>query len=514
MFLGTFLGNKTAIVDSLRCLVGRISNSKSPRSAGAFVFTFLSYAVSGAFGLLIAGHGTDVTLLWPPTAISLAALLILGRRFWPAVFLGAFVVNVATTHDLFASLGIALGNALEALAGAYLIRRYAQGTKAFFQTKSVIRFVFFAGVLATAISATIGVSFLCYSGLSQWRDFESIWLTWWEGDAVASIVMTPFLVLLLGNRHHQLHSRELGELLVLLLSLTALSVWIFGPTALSSHSGALVVLCIPFLMWAAYRFCPLEAAGANFILCGFLTWSSLTGHGPLAKEPPLLFGLFIAVATSMTLVISAFQFQRRSLEEGLTVAVCLCKSANSEMAADLSKTAELLDAEVAKNVVTQHVLEMHRRLVHQIVQELPRIIWVIDVVNRQVHYVDPLYQDALSRSWERLCSNPRQRVGHHLALPNHGGKHGLLNSTNPLTDNESSEERYHVVDPDGTRTRGHQVTYALGDGPRRFHYVSIEATKAVESPKTQQNSILPVHHAFYGSREEGPVLGGNESSGD
>ncbi|HLZ52475.1 MAG TPA: MASE1 domain-containing protein [Candidatus Acidoferrum sp.] len=537
MFLGTFLVSKTSIADSLRCLVSRIYSSNFLRSAGIFVFLFVSYVVSGKFGQQVAGHGTDVTVLWPPTGISLAALLILGYRFWPAIFLGGFVVNVTATYDTYASLGVATGNTLEALVGAYLVQRYANGVKAFFKPSSAVRFVLFAGILAPALCATIGVGLLSYSELSSWRDFLPVWLTWWEGDALAGLVLTPFLVLLLGNEHHRLDPREWGELTVLLICLTATAVWLFGrPLFHSPTSGALVVLCIPFLIWAAYRFCPLEAAGANLILCGVVTWSSLAGQGLFAstQELPMFLALFVAAITFTTLVVSAFQFERKLLEEDLIVAAGVYKSANDELTENLTEVAKSLDEEIARNVYVRHTLERYRQMLDEAVQSAPRIIWVIDKVNRKVHYVDPFYRNKLSRLWERLCDKPNQRIVP-LELTGHDGSNDLLDSPCPFTCEESFQERNQIIHPDGARTRVHRVAFRTStqsDQAREFHDVSIEAVDRIEhiekrcanlveiqkrnEEPDKRNSIMSLCRLPLGSQEKSPILDCNSSepSGD
>jgi len=78
----------------------------------------LLYIVAGKLGLKLAFVNASATAVWPPTGISFAALLILGDWIWPAVFVGAFVVNLFTAGSGITSIGIAIGNTLEALVGA------------------------------------------------------------------------------------------------------------------------------------------------------------------------------------------------------------------------------------------------------------------------------------------------------------------------------------------------------------------------------------------------------------
>src|ERR1700752_1133696 len=89
------------------------------------------YVVAGKLGLSLAFVHASASPVWPPTGIALASLLTLGYRVWPGIFAGAFVVNVTTMGSVVPSFGIATGNTLEALLGAYLVNRYANGARAF-----------------------------------------------------------------------------------------------------------------------------------------------------------------------------------------------------------------------------------------------------------------------------------------------------------------------------------------------------------------------------------------------
>ena len=85
------------------------------------------YFVAGKLGLRLALLHPSASPVWPPTGIALAAFLLVGYRVWPAIFLGAFLVNVTTAGSLATSVGIAAGNTLEGLLGCYLLNRFAGG---------------------------------------------------------------------------------------------------------------------------------------------------------------------------------------------------------------------------------------------------------------------------------------------------------------------------------------------------------------------------------------------------
>src|SRR5579863_1978749 len=137
------------------------------------------YFVAGKLGLSMAFVHPSSTAVWPPTGIALAAFLILGYRVWPGVFLGAFLVNLTTVGTVLTSLGIATGNTLEGLIGAYLVTRFANGRNAFERGQDTFKFAMLSGLLGTTVAATLGVTSLALGGFARWSEFRDIWLTWW-----------------------------------------------------------------------------------------------------------------------------------------------------------------------------------------------------------------------------------------------------------------------------------------------------------------------------------------------
>ena len=122
------------------------------------VLLAIVYLIAGKLGLLLAFVNPSATAVWAPTGIALAATLMFGYRVWPGVMVGAFLVNVTTTGSIVTSLGIAAGNTLEGLAGAYLVTRFAHGRYAFERPKDIFKFALLAGILSTMVAATVGVT--------------------------------------------------------------------------------------------------------------------------------------------------------------------------------------------------------------------------------------------------------------------------------------------------------------------------------------------------------------------
>ncbi|HYM37629.1 MAG TPA: MASE1 domain-containing protein [Nitrospiraceae bacterium] len=279
-----------------------------------------AYVIAGKLGLLLAFVHASATAVWLPTGIALAAFLILGYRAWPGIFLGAFVVNILTEGSVATSIGIAAGNTLEGVAGAYVVNRFACGRRAFDRAQNVLAFAVLAGLVSTMISATCGVTSLMLGGFAERANYGSIWLTWWLGDMAGDLIVAPFLVLWIKNRHLQWSRTQLAEAALLCAGLVLVTMAVFGrltPSHINKYP--LEYLCLPCLVWAAYRFGPRETATANVILAGLAIWGTLRGFGPFAGSSPneslLLLQAFMGVTSVLALTFAAVVSKKRRIEQ-------------------------------------------------------------------------------------------------------------------------------------------------------------------------------------------------------
>jgi diguanylate cyclase (GGDEF)-like protein len=277
------------------------------------------YFVAAKLGLRLAFVNPSATAVWPPTGIALAAFLIVGARAWPAIFLGAFLANVTTAGSIATSIGIALGNTLEGWLGAALVGRFAAGRQAFSRPRNAFRFAVLAAAVSTAVSATFGVTSLALGGFAPWTAFWHIWLTWWLGDGAGSLVVAPVVLLWAENWRIQWTRRQAAEAAALLASLLLVGLLVFGgqfPNA--SKNYPLEFLCIPVLLWAAFRFGARETATLILLLSVIAIRGTLRGFGPFARETQneslLLLQAFIAVIAVTKLIVAAVVAERRRME--------------------------------------------------------------------------------------------------------------------------------------------------------------------------------------------------------
>src|SRR5256712_8372522 len=101
------------------------------KTTAAIAAVAAAYFCAGKFGLSLAFVHASASVVWPPSGIALAALLLWGYRFWPGIFLGAFLVNITTQGSAPTTFGIAAGNTAEALLRAWFVCRFANGVNAF-----------------------------------------------------------------------------------------------------------------------------------------------------------------------------------------------------------------------------------------------------------------------------------------------------------------------------------------------------------------------------------------------
>jgi signal transduction histidine kinase/integral membrane sensor domain MASE1 len=285
----------------------------------------VGYVDAGKLGLQLAFVNASATAVWPPTGIAIGALLLLGRRVWPIVFVGAFLVNVTTAGSIATSLGIAAGNTLEAVVGAALAMRFAGGPQAFVRAPDVLKFAMVAAMLSTTVAATTGVLSLSLGGFAPWSEFGRIWVTWWLGDATGCVLVAPMLILWATEPVGRWTPRRLLEAGLLLLSLAVVGEVAFGAISLAGvRNYEIGFLAVPPLVWAAFRFGQRETATATFLLAAMALWGTLHGLGPFAREDPneslLLLQAFLGVNAVLGLVFSALVAEgRRAEEERLTL---------------------------------------------------------------------------------------------------------------------------------------------------------------------------------------------------
>ena len=163
-----------------------------------------AYFITGKLGIFLAITPGYATAIWPPSGIALAGILIYGYRVWPGILLGSFLINFPVTlsaappsetlYSVIISLVISGGASLQAVVGAYWVKRFAGFPNPLAKEKDVFLFLLFGGVLSSLINSTLSATTLLLCGRISSANFWNNWLTWWTGDAVGLLIFTPLIL--------------------------------------------------------------------------------------------------------------------------------------------------------------------------------------------------------------------------------------------------------------------------------------------------------------------------------
>jgi len=284
---------------------------------------FAGYFALGLLGLAVATVGTIATPLWPPSGYALAALIMFGRGTWRAVFAGAFFVYFLTSGDLLMSLALAIGNTLEAVVGAALVERVVGGVDVFRSARNVFRFAAVV-MVSTSITATLGALTIRFV-TPDWNDFAYNWLTWWLGNLTGTLVIAPFMMLWATTPIRWPRLRDLSEIfeaLVLFILLVGVALVVFAgrfPSDIQNYP--LEFLCVPFFLWAAFRFGRREVATVVAVLSGIAVWGTVRGFGPFSRETQneslVLLQAYTSVMSVMAMVLAVVVAEHKHAEAQL-----------------------------------------------------------------------------------------------------------------------------------------------------------------------------------------------------
>jgi len=277
---------------------------------------YFAAAKASLFLAIPPGHATAV---WPPSGIALAALLLLGNRVWPGVWVGAALANYAVSSSVLLAVTLGTGNALEALAGAALIRHFIGVPRRFERVGDVVAFVVIAALSCT-IAATVAVLSMTAVGLVSWPQFLPNWWTWWQGDVAGIIIVTPLILTWRLRRAAPWSHRKMLEAACFASLLAVVTLFIFSKETGIFSQFSLAFAILPFMIWAALRFSQRIVTTAIAFVSAFAVDHTINGMGPFAlwslNESLLTLLAFISTIVVTGLVLSALRIERaRAMHE-------------------------------------------------------------------------------------------------------------------------------------------------------------------------------------------------------
>ena len=287
------------------------------------------YFGAAKLGLSMAFVAEQVTVVWPPTGIALAAALVLGLRVWPAFAVGAFLANISAGAPAGVAVGIAAGNTMEAILPAWALRRFLDFNPRLDRLTDAVSYVLVAAIAGPAVSATAGVTSLCAGGIRPWAEFSGLWRVWWLGDAASALVVAPPLLALGTRLRTAWPGRPLTEGVAVCSVLALVSLIVFaGGLGADVSAHPLEYVLFPFVVWAAVRLGPPGTAAVVFVASAVAVWGTRSGLGPFASgtvhESLFLLQAYMTVISVTGLVLAAVIAEwkaterRRAVEHAVT----------------------------------------------------------------------------------------------------------------------------------------------------------------------------------------------------
>jgi signal transduction histidine kinase len=299
-----------------------VRRSDLSRLVPGILLVGVAYFVAARFGLELATLGNAVTLIFAPAGIGLAALLYGGPVMLAATVPAHFAANLAEGSPAGFCAAAAAAGALSAWSGAQALRQLGFDPS-FATLRDLLAFTAVGVVASPALAALVGATGLAASGLVVPSEWPRAFAQWWIGDGMGVLLVTPLLLLagrgrerLAGSGRAAAEAAALGATL-LLVSLAVFGAW--HPLATAHYPLSFAVL--PVVLWAAYRFGPLGAASASFLVACVALWGTLDRAGPFAgasrDESIYLMWTFLAVASLTSLMFGVLVAVRRRTEREL-----------------------------------------------------------------------------------------------------------------------------------------------------------------------------------------------------
>jgi PAS domain S-box-containing protein len=344
-----------------------------PRELLIFAGLVAAYVATAKLGFRAALVAEQVSPAWPPSGLALWAVLVLRRRAWPAIWTGALIANLVTDVPLLPAISIAIGNTLEAIVGAWLLREFADVDRSLDRLRQVTALIVLAALASTTIGATVGVVSLCTAGLQGWSNFGPLWRTWWLGDAMGDLLLAPLLLTLSFWPSAQ-RDGSWFEIVSLETLAIVLSVLVFSTPVSPLAAHPLEYAVFPVVIWAGLRFGHPGAALVNTTISRIAIYGTLRGMGPFGATP-----------VTQDSVIALQIYAGLTAVSGLVLGAAVADRKRSEL---LRQTDHALATILSEERDLQHATPRIIQAVCETLEWEVGILWQTNEATQALDYVD------------------------------------------------------------------------------------------------------------------------------
>jgi signal transduction histidine kinase len=365
-------------------------------SAGYYVGALIAYK--------LRFPSLRISVIWPPNAILLVALLLTPARTWWVWLLAAFAAQFvgATQHGTPVGTFVIyyVGNAIEAVIAAFGVRRFSDSPHRFDNLRSMAVFIGFAGIIAPSVTSFLVAYLLSLSGWPV--DYWFVWLVRSLADAFPNLVLVPLLLLTVAGGIVTVRGRPMryAEFGLLVVGLFAVGIPAFGWTVAGpGSSSALLYAPLPLLLWAAVRFGPAGVCLALLLVALLSLSHAIVGRGPFTTQLPtenaISLQLFLTAISYPLMLLAALVQERWDKTEAL---------ARNEAA--LRASYEQIQSLVGRLITAQEVerTRIARELHDDITQQLASLSIAFSGLKRRLAIDGADVRDALDQLQQRTIT--------------------------------------------------------------------------------------------------------------
>jgi signal transduction histidine kinase len=344
------------------------------------LFVALGYFFFARLGYFLVFEDIYILPTWPPSGLALAFLILLGRKAWPGITIGALLANILAywnTGDLSSdsvillSSVIAAGHTLEALLGNFLIEKWIQKDQLFNKSIHVFRFLG-VGFIIALVSAIIGTGALFYQGLVSTDEFLTRFVTWWVGNLVGILLFTPFILSFKEPINKNFKRGHVLEVIFFSIAVLIVFILLNQESLRYPVQQSIPFLVLPLLLWLAFRF-HLAVAMTGTIIIGLISvYMTTQDIGPFVMETSnnamLILQIFLGVISVSTIILSATQRERTEAQDEL-------KSLNSNLEEIVQTRTKELEKENATRKKAEEELKTSNLELRKINTELDNFVY-------------------------------------------------------------------------------------------------------------------------------------------
>ncbi len=370
-----------------------------------FIFIAAASVAAAEIGFWLLPAGSSAILVWPPSAIGLAALFLYGYDLWPAITVGIFGVFFLRNGNLPLDISITVADTIEALVGAYFLRQYVELNPMLSRLRDSMGLL--VGCIAPTFLAAVMISGTSYLlGRIALIDLETMFVAIWIGHAVSSLSFSPFLIRWLYRPLFTKTKDELIEGGLIFGGIAAAAYFTFWTSHGAVGPVSLIYILLILLIWASMRTGPRGTTLGLTLVSSIAAGGIIFGHSSLSMTHNPQFDLTVQVLLGaldiLFLLFASTVEERKEAVIGLETNVGQLEQAIAKIRSeDLAKTNFLaILAHELRNPLAPIVtsIELMKIDAHNKVD-----LALIDTIESHTHTISLLLDDLLDVS--RITQN-------------------------------------------------------------------------------------------------------------